>query len=48
VTPETFARIAAQLPAAKFEALRKAKPWMPGWMIEALRGYEENGLAKAG
>ncbi len=41
VTPETFARIAAQLPAAEFEALRKAKPWMPGWMIEALRGYEE-------
>lgn len=42
VTPATFERLAAVLPAEEFEALRHAKASMPGWMVQALRDYEES------
>lgn len=43
VTPASFAQLASRLSESEFEALRGAKASMPAWMVEALRGYEENG-----
>lgn len=41
VTPGTFAHMARKLPKVEFEALRRAKSAMPGWMVDALMRYEE-------
>lgn len=41
VSASTFKQIEKKLPSLEFEALRKAKSAMPAWMVEALRGYEE-------
>ncbi len=41
VTPATFDRLAAKLSPGEFEVLRQAKTSMPGWMVEALRRYEQ-------
>lgn len=43
VSPASFAQLASKLSASEFEALCGAKPSMPAWMVEALRGYEESG-----
>ncbi len=45
VSAATFERIAAKLSELEFEVLRNSKNSMPAWMLDALRGYEENKVA---
>ena len=46
VTPDTFSRIAQQLPSTELQALQQGKASMPAWMASALSSYESGELTQ--